>query len=32
MDKRHRLIEYVELLRGTIDGAQVHQREVVRKP
>jgi DNA repair protein RadC len=24
LDKRHRLIEYVELFRGTIDGASVH--------
>jgi DNA repair protein RadC len=31
MDKRHRLIEYVELFRGTIDGAQVHPREVVKE-
>ena len=27
---RHRLIEYVELFRGTIDGASVHPREVVK--
>jgi DNA repair protein RadC len=31
LDKRHRLIEYVELFRGTIDGAQVHPREVVKE-
>ena len=30
LDKRHRLIEYVELFRGTIDGARVHPREVVK--
>jgi DNA repair protein RadC len=30
LDKRHRLIEYVELFRGTIDGAAVHPREVVK--
>jgi DNA repair protein RadC len=30
LDKRHRLIEYVELFRGTIDGASVHPREVVK--
>jgi DNA repair protein RadC len=29
LDKRHRLIEFVELFRGTIDGASVHPREVV---
>jgi len=29
-DKRNRLIEYVELFRGTIDGASVHPREVVK--
>ena len=28
---RHRLIEYVELFRGTIDGASVHPREVVKE-
>lgn len=27
---RHQLIEYVELFRGTIDGAAVHAREVVK--
>jgi DNA repair protein RadC len=30
LDTRHRLIEYVELFRGTIDGASVHCREVVK--
>lgn len=30
LDCRHRLIEYVELFHGTIDGAEVHPREVVR--
>jgi DNA repair protein RadC len=30
LDKRHRLIEYVELFRGTIDGASIHPREVVK--
>ena len=30
LDTRHRLIEYVELFQGTIDGAVVHPREVVR--
>jgi DNA repair protein RadC len=30
LDTRHRLIEYVELFFGTIDGAEVHPREVVR--
>jgi DNA repair protein RadC len=30
LDKRNRLIEYVELFRGTIDGASVHPREVVK--
>jgi DNA repair protein RadC len=29
-DNRHRVIEYVELFRGTIDGATVHPREVVK--
>ncbi len=28
---RHRLIEYVELFRGTIDGASVHPREIVKE-
>jgi DNA repair protein RadC len=30
LDSHHRLIEYVELFRGTIDGASVHPREVVK--
>ena len=30
-DNRHRLIEFVELFRGTIDGASVHPREVVKE-
>ena len=30
LDNRHRLIEFVELFRGTIDGASVHPREVVK--
>jgi DNA repair protein RadC len=30
LDSRHRLIDYVELFRGTIDGASVHPREVVK--
>lgn len=30
LDTRHRMIEYVELFFGTIDGAEVHPREVVR--
>ncbi len=30
LDKRHRLIEYVELFRGTIDGAAAYPREVVK--
>jgi DNA repair protein RadC len=30
VDSRHRLIEYVELFRGTIDGAEVHPREVAK--
>ena len=29
-DKRHRVIEYVELFRGTIDGISVYPREVVK--
>ena len=29
-DQRHRVIEYVELFRGTIDGASVYPREVVK--
>lgn len=31
LDNRHRLIEYVEMFRGTIDGASVHPREVVKE-
>ena len=31
LDARHRLIEYVEMFRGTIDGAEVHPREVVKE-
>jgi DNA repair protein RadC len=31
LDSRHRLIEFVELFRGTIDGAAVHPREVVKE-
>ena len=31
LDTRHRLIEYAELFFGTIDGAEVHPREVVRR-
>jgi len=30
LDNRHRVIDYRELFRGTIDGASVHPREVVR--
>ncbi len=30
LDNRHRLIAYEELFQGTIDGASVHPREVVR--
>ena len=30
LDTRHRMIEYAELFQGTIDGAEVHPREVVR--
>jgi len=30
LDKRHRLIHFEQLFRGTIDGASVHPREVVR--
>ena len=29
-DQRHRVIEYIELFRGTIDGASVYPREVVK--
>jgi DNA repair protein RadC len=31
LDNRHRVLEYKELFRGTIDGASVHPREVVRE-
>ena len=31
LDSRHRLIDYVELFMGTIDGAEVHPREVARQ-
>jgi DNA repair protein RadC len=31
LTSRHRLIEYVELFRGTIDGASVYPREVVKE-
>ena len=31
LDSHHRLIEYVELFRGTIDSAQVHPREVIKE-
>ena len=31
LDHRHRLIEYIEMFRGTIDGASVHPREVVKE-
>lgn len=30
LDNRHRLIRAVEMFRGTIDGASVHPREVVK--
>lgn len=30
LDTRHRLIDYVELFRGTLDKASVHPREVVK--
>jgi DNA repair protein RadC len=30
LDRRHRVIEYVELFRGTIDGASVRPREIVK--
>ena len=30
LDNRHRIIEYQELFRGTINGASVHPREVVK--
>ena len=31
LDNRHRVISFEELFRGTIDGASVHPREVVRR-
>ena len=31
VDNRHRLIEWQELFRGTLDGASVHPREVVKE-
>lgn len=31
LDTRHRLLESVELFQGTVDGAEVHPREVVRR-
>lgn len=31
LDNRHRLIETCEMFRGTIDGASVHPREVVKE-
>ena len=31
LDNRHRLIRYLPLFRGTIDGASVHPREVVKE-
>jgi DNA repair protein RadC len=31
LDNRHRLIHFEELFRGTIDGASVHPREVVKR-
>jgi len=30
LDTRHRFLRFVELFRGTIDGASVHPREVVK--
>ena len=30
LDNRHRLIEVTEMFRGTLDGASVHPREVVK--
>ena len=30
LDNRHRIIQFEELFRGTVDGAAVHAREVVR--
>ncbi|MGH8150688.1 MAG: RadC family protein [Steroidobacteraceae bacterium] len=31
LDSRHRLIRFEELFRGTVDGASVHPREVIRQ-
>lgn len=31
LDTRHRVIRYIELFQGTVDGAAVHPREVVRQ-
>jgi hypothetical protein len=31
LDKRHRVISYQEMFQGTIDGAAVHPREVVKE-
>jgi DNA repair protein RadC len=31
LDNRHRVIEFEELFRGTIDGTSVHPREVVKR-
>ena len=31
LDNRHRVIGFEELFRGTIDGASVHPREVVKQ-
>ena len=31
LDNRHRIICFEELFRGTIDGASVHPREVIRR-
>jgi DNA repair protein RadC len=31
LDNRHRMVKYEELFQGTIDGASVHPREVVRR-
>jgi DNA repair protein RadC len=31
LDNRHRLIAFEELFRGTVDGANVHPREIVRQ-
>jgi DNA repair protein RadC len=31
LDNRHRLLHFAELFRGTIDGASVHPREIVKQ-